>query len=377
MTAPSLLDLLSQVTDHRHRRGRRHRLSTLLAVALAAILAGAKSDLSIAEWVNDSANTGISDLDVDLHRRPAEATLRRALNSVKADLLDKVLGAWMWVKTATMGDRRIIAVDGKTIRGARTPSAPNSRAPHLVAAYDHSAGTVLGQLQVEAKTNEIPALRDLLDQLDLAVCLITADALHCQDCTAEHIINAGGHYLLTIKENRPSLLTWAKSKTWSKVRPNTVTELGHGRRVIRTTKVLQVTAEEAGFPHAAQLVQVRRTRMVYPATGSGKKPQKTIEVVYLLCSLSHLDAPTQALARWVQSYWRIEDALHWVRDVTFGEDGSRVRTGAGPRVMATLRSTVISLLRMDGHDSIAAALRFHGRDPGRASLLVMTAHERL
>ncbi|WP_222705282.1 transposase [Corynebacterium provencense] len=90
-----------------------------------------------------------------------------------------------------------------------------------------------------------------------------------------------------------------------------------------------------------------------------------------------MDAPVQALASWAQSHWRIENALHWVRDVTFGEDASRVRTGAGPRVMATLRSTVISLLRLDGHDSIAAALRFHGRDPGQASLLVRTAHQRL
>ncbi|MGP5928755.1 transposase [Corynebacterium glyciniphilum] len=83
------------------------------------------------------------------------------------------------------------------------------------------------------------------------------------------------------------------------------------------------------------------------------------------------------MAEWARSHWRIENALHWVRDVTFGEDASRVRTGQGPRVMATLRSTVISLLRLDGHDGIAAAVRFHGRNPGRASLLVRAAHERL
>lgn len=85
----------------------------------------------------------------------------------------------------------------------------------------------------------------------------------------------------------------------------------------------------------------------------------------------------QTLAAGVQNHWRIENALHWVRDVAFGEDDSRMRTGVGPRVMATLRSTVISLLRLDGHTSIAATLRFCGRDQEKASLLVTTAHHRL
>lgn len=212
-TAPSLLDLLARVTDHRDPRGVRHRLSTLLIVALTAILAGAKSILSVAEWVNDPANTTVTELGVDLRRRPSEATLRRALNSVDADLLDRVLGTWMRTRTTTINDRRIIAVDGKTVRGARTPSDPDSRAPHLVANYDHAGGTVLGQVQIDAKTNEIPALRDLLDYFYLADCVVTADALHCQDTTAEHIINAGGDYLRTIKGNRPSLLAWAKTKS--------------------------------------------------------------------------------------------------------------------------------------------------------------------
>lgn len=377
LDAPPLPDLLAAVTDHRDRRGVRHRLNVLLAASLAAVAAGAKTYTGIAEWINDPANTAVSELSVDLHRRPSEATIRRALSSVGADLLDRVPGTWMWVKTATVAGRRVIAVDGKTVRGARTPSDPASRAPHLVAAFDHTSGTVLGQLSVDAKSNEIPALRDLLDQFDLTDCVVTAEALHCQETTAEHIVTAGGAYLLTVKGNQPSLLAWARSKKWRDLPPTRTTEFGHGRRVTRTTKVLQVADEDTGFPHARQLIQVRRTRLVYPTAGSGRTPKKTVEVVYLLCSLGHLDASAQALARWVQSHWRIENALHWVRDVTFVEDASRVRNGHGPRVMATLRSTVIGLLRMAGYTGIAAALRFHGRDPGRASLLVITAHERL
>lgn len=279
LDTPPLLDLLSDVTDHRDRRGRRHHLNVLLATTPAAVAAGAKTYLAIAEWIHEPTNTSVADLGVDLRRRPSGATIRRALSDVDANLLDRVLGTWMWTRTATVGGRRVIAVDGKTVRGARTPSDPASRAPHLVSAFDHTSGTVLGQLAVDAKSNEIPALRRLLDQFDLADSVVTADALHCQEATAAHIVNAGGAYLLTIKGNQPGLLAWAKRKRWKTMRPNTVTEFGHGSRVTRTTKVLQVTADESGFPHARQLVQVRRTRTVYPAGGSGRKPKKSVEVV--------------------------------------------------------------------------------------------------
>jgi hypothetical protein len=118
----------------------------------------------------------------------------------------------MWTATAVVGDRRIIAIDSKTARGARIPSDPASRAPHLVSALDHPTGTVLGQLQAAAKSNEIPALRDLFDQFDPAETLVTVETMHTQTTTVEYIVSTGGAYLLTIKGNRPGLLSWAKSK---------------------------------------------------------------------------------------------------------------------------------------------------------------------
>lgn len=147
---------------------------------------------------------------------------------------------------------------------------------------------------------------------------------------------------------RGSLLAWAESKRRTQVRPNTVTEHGHGRQVTPTTKVLQVTADEAGFPHVTQLVQVHRTRIVHPARGTGRKPRNSVEVIYLPVFPRLWGRTTQALAGWAQSHRAIENALHWMRDVTFGDDASRVRTGAGPRVMATLHPTVISVLRHSG-----------------------------
>lgn len=151
LATPPLLDLLASVTDH--------RLPTLLAACLVAVATGAKSYAVIAEFIADAAVTILTELCIELRRRPSEATIRRTLNSVDVDLLDRVLGAWMWIATATavVAGRRFIAIDGKTVRGARTPSDPTSKALHLVSALDHATGTVLGQLQISAKSNEIPA----------------------------------------------------------------------------------------------------------------------------------------------------------------------------------------------------------------------------
>src|SRR5664279_3726558 len=109
--------------------------------------------------------------------------------------------------------RRVIAFDGKTMRGARTPAG----APHLVAAFDHAAGAVVGQLAVSAKSNEIPALRDLLESMDITDSVVTADAMHCLRETAEHITSRGGHYVLTVKANQPTLRAACKALPWKNV----------------------------------------------------------------------------------------------------------------------------------------------------------------
>lgn len=119
------------------------------------------------------------------------------------------------------------------------------------------------------------------------------------------------------------------------------------------------------FPHAVQVAQIRRTRTVH-----GKK---TVETVYLICSLNHVEAPPQALAAWIQGHWGIENRLHWVRDVTYDEDRSQTQTGQAPRVMATIRSTAIGLLRLAGYTNIPQAHRHHARNPQRPAKLLLTS----
>ena len=359
LARPGLLELFEQVADPRARRGVRHAFAGLLAGALTAVLAGARSFTAIGEWVTDADAAVLACLGVVGTRRPCEATIRRALNRVDAQQLDVVLGAWMRTRVGELAGRRVIAVDGKTLRGAR---AGGNLAPHLPAALDHESGVVLGQVQVAVKSNEIPALRTLLDAFDLVNAVVTADALHTQKDTATYITARGGHYVLTVKGNQRGLFARCKALPWAKIRATSDLDRGHGRRVRRTIKVA-AAPELLDFPGAVQVAQLRRTRTL--------KGKKSVEVVYVITSMPSTDASPTQLADWVQGHWTIENRLHWVRDVVFDEDRSTVRTGNAPRVMATLRSTAISVLRLSGTISIAAATRHHARDSHRPAELLL------
>ena len=179
LTAPQVLDrkpgrllpALAAVPDPRARRGVRHRLAVILGLALCAVLAGARSFTAIAEWAADADQATREALGVT-GVVPCESTFRRTLQALDADALDGAAGSWAQQRTApAAGTRRAVAVDGKTLRGSGVADGPGR---HLLAALDHGHGVVLGQVNVEAKTNEIPMFATLLDRIDLAGAVITA-----------------------------------------------------------------------------------------------------------------------------------------------------------------------------------------------------------
>jgi predicted transposase YbfD/YdcC len=354
-----LLDLLSQVPDPRKRRGRRHALAGLLAVGIAAVIAGSRSFAAIGQWAADAGPDVLAALGAA--RGPAEeSTYRRAFALVSADVLDRVLGAWLWTRAAQAGGRLVIAIDGKTVRGARSK---DRKAPHLVAALAHGIGAVLGQVAADEKSNEIPAVRELLKTFpDLAGVVVTIDAMHTQHDTAQLVLSRGADYVMTVKANMPTLHKQLRNLPWARIPSVSSVSKDHGRRARRTIKVALAPAW-IGFDGAAQVAQLRRTVM--------RKGRKTVEVVYLITS--DRSASPETLAAWVRRHWHIENKLHWVRDVTYQEDKSLVRTGNAPRVMASLRSLAISILHLDGHANIAEANRHHARDPQRTLTLLQAA----
>jgi predicted transposase YbfD/YdcC len=366
--APDLRDVLGSVVDPRKRRGVRHHLTVVLTVVVCAVLAGARSFVAIAEWVADLPDELAQTLDTD-RRRPSESAIRRLLGKVDADRFDTAMGGFvqhLCVQGAPAGRRRVLAVDGKTVRGSRHIRSDGIEITgrHLLAVIDQHTRVVLGQLGVDGKTSEINRFAPLLDTLtgiDLTGVVITADALHTQREHVTDLHTRGAHWVLTVKGNQPTLRRQLAGLPWPEVEVgHRSAETSHGRREIRALKVVTIAAG-IEFPHARQAVQiVRRTRPVSARTG--RKGRWRTETVYAITDLAPHQARPDELAAWIRGHWQIENGLHWVRDVTFAEDLSQVRTGAGPQIMATLRNLAISLHRLSGATNIAAALRHHARD---------------
>ena len=360
----ALLAALNTVTDPRKPRGLRHALPGILAIAACAVIAGARSFVAIAEWAAAATPAALAKLGVT-GEVPSESTIRRTINQIDANGLDLIIGAWTGLRDTNPKEIRVIAVDGKSLRGSATAGG---RCRHLLAAFTHISGLVLGQLDVDLKTNEITMFSTLLDSIELLGALVTADALHCQKDHAKYLVEQrGAHYLLTVKGNQPTLRKQLAGLPWADV-PITHTQHDrrHGRVEKRTLKVVTVD-DGILFPHAAQAIQVtRRIRK------RNSRKWRT-ETVYAVTDLTADQARPDQLATWLRGHWSIEVRLHWVRDVTFAEDLSQIRTGNGPQVMATLRNLAINLHRLAGATNIAKALRHHARDIRHPLTLLLTS----
>lgn len=354
---PNLFVALAVISDPRDPRGRRYPLVSVLAAAVCAVLAGACTFAAVADWVRFQdravwARLGFTD------RVPAATTVWRLLIRIDADVLSQVLARWLRTRVGpvVVAGRRwrlVIAVDGKVARGARLP---DGRQVHLLSAYDTSTGIVLAQVQIAAKSNEIPAFTPLLRLVaavlgSLKDVLVVADALHAQTGHADLLAAEGGHLMVTIKANQPTLFAQLKALPWAQVPVGAQTrETGHGRKETRTVKAVTVhTPGGIGFPHAEQAVRITRTRTV--------KDKTTRETAYLTMSLPAERAQPADLGTWARSEWQIENCLHYVRDVTLREDAHQARTGNGPAVFATLRNTAIGYHHTNGATNIAEATR--------------------
>jgi predicted transposase YbfD/YdcC len=360
----SLLGYLAQIVDPRHRRGRRHTLAAVLGVAVVAVFTGARSLAAIGEWASDAPDRVLAALGVRrdpltrIWRPPGEATVRRVLARIDADALDRAIGAWLASQhppPTPHPPRQAVAIDGKTLRGSGHHPDPQV---HLLAAMDHTTRAVLGQTQVAAKTNEITGFQPLLNGVDLAGRVLTADAMHTQREHADWLVShKHAAYLLIVKANQPALHQQLKALPWSDIPVADHTrDRGHGRAEIRRLQATTIAGLD--FPHATQAIRItRRVRTLH------SRRWRTV-TVYAVTNLTAAQANPARLADWIRGHWGIE-ALHHIRDVTYAEDASQTRTGNTPRAMASLRNLAIGILHARGHRNIAAALRRNARDATR------------
>ncbi|WP_190813919.1 ISAs1 family transposase [Saccharopolyspora pogona] len=312
-SATGLLSALEQVPDPRKRRGVRHRFSTILFLSVCAVATGARSFAAIADWAAARAGDTLAGMGVTA---PNASTFRRALSSFAGDDFDRIIGRWAAGRLAAAHarrkkarTRRAIAVDGKALRGSRDGE---SRARMVMAAVDHDIPVVVGQVEIDEKTNELPNFSVVFDQIeDLTELVVTADALHTQDAHAAYLRRRGAYYVFTVKGNRKKLRKQLADLPWNDVPAgHTETETRHGRKVTRTYKVVTIAAGIL-FPDAAQAIRITRTRK----RRNSRKRART-EIVYAITSLTAEQARPVEPAAYIRGHWTCENKLHWIRDVT-------------------------------------------------------------
>lgn len=362
---PTLVSMLAGVPDPRKRRGRRHPWSALLLVIVAGLLSGANGQRALARWSHDIGLTRRRRLGFTQRRSPSQATLHRVLWQIDVAALERAVGQWLqqvrvaWLQSAVRWLDGI-AVDGKTLRGARRLGATDA---YLLSAYGQRDGLVLGEVAVPDATNELGVVGPLLARLPLTGETVTFAALFTQWTVAEQIVAAGGAYLMVVKRNQVAL--WrdcAALTTDTPSRPRRLlgrahsVDLAHGRREERS--LVAVEAHELPWPCARQVLRLRRRRL-------DKRTGRllTDETVYAVTSLTPKQASPAALLRLWRRHWLIENRLHWVRDVVFAEDASTTRTDHAPQALAVFRNLALALLRLWRGSAITAARQFYATHP--------------
>ena len=352
---------LSELADRRHPKGLRYELGSLLLLIVLAKLSREDLPVGIADWVSFREDKLKRALGLTWPRMPHHETYRRILGAVvDPEEFDQVVGRYLR-ELPKVGWSVLVSFDGKTVRGTITKDNP--RGEHLLAAYLPEEGIVLMQVSALDKDSEINAAPLLLGQIDLRGKVVVGDALHTQRALSVQILEAKADYLWFAKENQPTLRgdieqvfegsrdTVLGGSIGNDFETCRTVEKGHGRLESRKLTVSSELKGHSDWPGLEQVFRLERRRL---EVRSGKEES---EVVYGLTSLSREEASAESLLHLSRAYWGIENGLHGRRDVTFGEDRTRLTRGKAGRVMASINNLVIGLLRHAGHTNLAQARR--------------------
>ncbi len=358
---PPLTAILTQIPDPRKARGCRYPWTALLLLVVVGLLSGANSQRSLARWAQYAGWARLRRLGFVRRRRPSQPTLHRLLRDVDVDQVEHVLGDWLqqvhaaWRRSSK---RWIdgIALDGKTLRGARRLGAADS---HLLGACSHRDGLVLGQVAVFDHAGELTGIGRLLEAVLLEGQTLTMDAAFTQWTVAEQIVQQGGAYLMVVKGNQAQLRAHIAERTAYRGRclgEAHTQRLAHGRVERRTLWVAKAPLD-LGWPYARQVLRLQR-HVVAKRTGV----VLSTETVYAVTSLGPDQATPDELLKLWQAHWRIE-SLFWIRDAVFREDHSTTRTAHAHQALAAFRNLAISLIHRWRGRHITATREYFARYP--------------
>lgn len=362
LDAESFIEFFADVSDPRSGAVD-HPLMSILVICLCGTIAGASGPTMFEVFAK--ANEEFMRRLVPLPNGiPSHDTISRVLGLLNPDQLEKAFSEWMAsVVEHCSGD--VVAIDGKTLRRARD-MRDGTDFVHMVSAFSAANGVVLGQIKTDDKSNEITAIPELLRLLDINGCIVTTDAMGAQKTIADRIREQGGDYLLQVKENHPKLAESIavhfsaledEERDDGAVSFAETTNKGHGRREVRrcwTTPVPKHFPGRDDWRDLATLVHIQSERHV------GEKV--SLADRWFISSRSNFDASAALEA--ARSHWHIENRLHWVLDVVFGEDQARDRAHNAAESLVVFRHLALNLLRAakDVKGGIASKRKMAGWD---------------
>jgi len=344
--------LVSEVISHfagvpdPRRENRRHLWIDILVIAICAAICGADTWTDV-ELFGKAKEKWFKEFLALPHGIPSHDTFGRVFALIDAEQFQRCFRVWMeGVVERTQGE--VVALDGKQLRRSHDKGA-GKEAIYMVSAWASANGLVLGQRKVNDKSNEITAIPALLDVLDVSGCVVTTDAMGCQKAIVERVIANGADYVFAVKENQGRLLEAIQDlfdneeeMKWVECDYTRTVEKGHGRIEIRqcwtssAPEYLEYIATLGDWKGLRSIAVVEAERRI----GS----TRTVKRRYFISSL---ESNAKQLLQAVRTHWEIENKLHWVLDITFREDDSRVRKGNGPENFAVLRHIALNLLRQE------------------------------
>jgi predicted transposase YbfD/YdcC len=380
----TLPEAFARIPDPRRKQGRRYSVAAILSLAVVAILANHTSVLAMAEWAARQTRHVRRALGFRRVTTPHQTTIQRLLARLDpaavAAAVERVFEPCVPLEVRPRGSQGV-ALDGKAQRGRLRHGATPTHPIHAVSAFCHDLGGVLAQLVVDAQQHEaeLTVAPEAIGQIDWQGRVLTGDALYCQQTLCRQVVEAGGDYLLIVKDNQPTLLAdiaqlfapltqeERSRRGVQSVQPlvfetaQTV-EKGHGRLEERQIRVSSELAGYSSWPYLAQVFEYTRRW-----TSKGVRKQ---QIRYGITSLPDTVSDAGQLAALKRGHWQVENALHHVKDVTLGEDASQTHVGNAADVLAMVRNTAISLIRRAGHRDIAAKLRRYSGCPHEALALL-------
>lgn len=378
----SLFDGVQQLTDPRKPRGKRYSLVTLLVIILLAKLCGQDTPVEIADWASNHAEELTQLLKLKRSWMPHHNTIRRVFHNILDEAEFERLGRDYQQRQAGGGE--VLAMDGKTLRGTRI--ADEKPADHVLSVYDVQAQHVVAQAAMAQKENEIVAAPKALEQVSIVGKIITGDAMHAQRALSAQIVERGGDYLWVVTENQERLYQDIERLfTPDKPKPGfgkITTDFqqaeqvnkGHGRiekRCIQTSTMLN---DYLDWPGVGQVYWLERS---FTWIRQGQAIKTSHEVEYGLTNLPRVKASAKRAMQVRRKHWLIETGLHYRRDVTFREEGTRMTKGAAGRNLATIHNLVLALIKQAGFQNAAQARRWFAGHIDQAFALLVLGNSRL